>query len=216
MIQLVAFLGNYGKEYSGTRHNAPWIFEEQLPFASKILWQKKHKSEFACMDFSTVKSWLAEAGFIKPEQNSPAGAPEKIFFMKPLTYMNLSGEAVGEAARFFKLKPENILIVHDEIELPLGTLSLKWSGGLGGHNGLRSIKENLGTTDFWRMRLGVGKPAHGNVADFVLGEFSADEKIILSQVFPQAEILFSKLLFSSQPEKLVNEWKKKKVIPETA
>ena len=135
--------------------------------------------------------------------------------MKPLTYMNLSGEAVGEAARFFKIKPENILILHDEIELPLGTVSLKWSGGLGGHNGLRSIKEHLGTADFWRLRFGVGKPVHGSVADFVLGIFSEDEKIILSQVFSQANILFSKILTSSQPEKLISEWGKKKVIPET-
>lgn len=219
MIQLIAFLGNYGKEYSGTRHNVPWIFEEQLPFASKISWQSKHKSEFSCVDYEDFLNWLKDFSLIKPRQNGTlpiaSNVPDKIYFMKPLTYMNLSGEAVGEAARFFKIKPENILILHDEIELPLGTVSLKWSGGLGGHNGLRSIKEHLGTADFWRLRFGVGKPVHGSVADFVLGIFSEDEKIILSQVFSQANILFSKILTSSQPEKLISEWGKKKVIPET-
>ncbi len=128
--------------------------------------------------------------------------------------MNLSGQAIGEAARFFKIPSENILIIHDEIELPLGTVSLKWSGGLGGHNGLRSIKETLGTADFWRIRFGVGKPVHGSVADFVLGSFTNDEQIALSQVFEQSKLLFAKVLTSKTPENLIQEWGKKKVIPE--
>ena len=129
--------------------------------------------------------------------------------------MNLSGDAIGEAAHFFKIPPSDILIVHDEIELPVGTVSLKWSGGLGGHNGLRSAKAVLGTADFWRLRLGVGKPADGGVADYVLGNFTADENIILSQVFPQTAELFAKLLTSANPQKLVAEWGKKKLLAET-
>ncbi|MBP5156776.1 MAG: peptidyl-tRNA hydrolase, partial [Treponema sp.] len=84
------------------------------------------------------------------------------------------------------------------------------AGGLGGHNGLRSAKGVLGTADFWRLRFGVGKPADGNVADYVLGSFSPDERIILSQVFAQAAILFGKLLTSRDPQRLVPEWGKKK------
>lgn len=208
MLELVAFLGNYGREYEQTRHNTAWLFEQSLPWASRLSWSNKYKSDFCSADWEQFVSWLPEG------TNVPAGtvaaAPKKLYFMKPLTYMNLSGEAIGEAARFFKIPPENILIVHDEIELPLGTISLKWSGGLGGHNGLRSAKAVLGTADFWRLRFGVGKPANGGVADYVLAPFSADERIILSQVFTQAGTLFAKLMTSRDPQRLIPEWGKKK------
>ncbi|MEE0353980.1 MAG: aminoacyl-tRNA hydrolase [Treponema sp.] len=193
-MYLIVGLGNPGKQYDKTRHNMGFDTIDELI--------DRHRIAGSGIDRKAMYGKGVIAG-------------EKVILAKPMTYMNLSGEAVGEAARFFKIKPENILILHDEIELPLGTLSLKWSGGLGGHNGLRSIKEHLGTADFWRLRFGVGKPVHGSVADFVLGSFSEDEKIMLSQVFSQANILFSKILTSSQPEKLIPEWGKKKVIPET-
>lgn len=208
MIELVAFLGNYGREYEQTRHNTAWLFQESLPYSSKFSWSSKYKSDFFSVDYELFVNWLSEAK--GSTVTAPASAPKKLHFMKPLTYMNLSGDAIGEAARFFKIPPENILIVHDEIELPLGTVSLKWSGGLGGHNGLRSAKAVLGTADFWRLRFGVGKPANGNVADYVLGAFSADERIILSQVFAQASPLLEKILTSRDPQRLVPEWGKKK------
>ena len=120
MIQLVAFLGNYGHEYEHTRHNTAWMFEDSLPFSQRISWQNKYKSDFAAVDYDVFLAWLLEWGFLKPRADGslpvPAGAPSKIYFMKPLTYMNLSGDAVGEAARFFKIPPEDILIVHDEID----------------------------------------------------------------------------------------------------
>ena len=99
--------------------------------------------------------------------------------------------------------------------MPFGTVSLKWSGGLGGHNGLRSTKNVLGTPDFWRLRFGVGKPANGNVADFVLGSFTEDEKIGLSQVFAQTNELFAKLIISRDPSNLIQGWGKKKLLAET-
>ncbi len=204
MIELVAFLGNYGPEYANTRHNAAWLFEESLPWASRLNWSDKYKSKFSSADYEQFVTWLPEGTSV------PSSYPKKLYFMKPLTYMNLSGEAIGEASRFFKIPPENVLIVHDEIELPIGTVSLKWSGGLGGHNGLRSAKSVLGTADFWRLRFGVGKPKDGNVAEYVLGSFSPDERIILSQVFAQAAVLFGKVLTSRDPQRLVPEWGKKK------
>jgi PTH1 family peptidyl-tRNA hydrolase len=213
MIQLVAFLGNYGREYASTRHNAAWIFESSLPFAAKIPYQSKFKAEFASMDSAEFFSWLKESNLLAENFQIPH-EQKKIFFSKPQTYMNLSGEAIFQAAKFYKIPAEEILIVHDEIELPLGTLSLKFGGGLGGHNGLRSAKENLGTADFFRLRFGVGKPADKNVADYVLGEFSADERIALSQVFSTAQILFAKILCSRDAKNLIGEWGKKKVIPE--
>ncbi len=216
MIKLIAYLGNFGKEYSETRHNTAWLFESSLPFSSKINWQNKFKSEFFSIDRSNFIEWLFEHHLIEKDTHIPSSISEsKIYFLKPLTYMNLSGEAVGDAAKFYKLTPDEILVVHDEIELPLGTVSLKCGGGLAGHNGLRSIKERLSSAEFWRLRFGIGKPTHGSVADFVLSSFSSDEKITLSQTFLQASSLFAKIITLKDPSTLLGEWSKKKVIPET-
>lgn len=216
MIELIAFLGNYGREYENTRHNTAWLFEQSLPFSSKLNYSTKYKSDFCTVDYDLFATWLKDANLIKQRDNGtlpiPEDHPKKLYFMKPMTYMNLSGDAIGEAAHFFKIPPENILIIHDEIELPLGTVSLKWSGGLGGHNGLRSAKTVLGTADFWRLRFGVGKPEHGSVADFVLGNFTQDEKIILSQVFPQTAELLSKVLTSKDLSRILSQWTKKKLM----
>lgn len=216
MIELAAFLGNYGKEYEKTRHNTAWLFADSLPFAQKLNWQNKFKAEYASMDTTELALALEQSGLLKRRSDSslpvPEGAPSKIHFLKPLTYMNLSGEAVIEAANFYKIPAANILVVHDEIELSPGFVSLKWSGGLGGHNGLRSIKAVLNTADFWRLRFGVGKCTNGSVADYVLGKFKEDEAITLSQVFKMTEELFAKVLFSKDPSRLLPEWSKKKLV----
>ena len=216
MIQLIAFLGNFGPEYRNTRHNVAWMFEESLPFAQKLNWTNKYKAEFYSASFEDVVAWMCDSGLAKRRDNQslplPKEYPPKLYFMKPLTYMNLSGEAIGEAAGFFKIPASDILVVHDEIELPLGTVSLKWSGGLGGHNGLRSMKAVFGTPDFWRLRFGVGKPADGNVADYVLSRFTPDEQIILSQVFAQVHPMLAKLLMSKDPQNILGAWKKKNLL----
>ncbi len=216
MIELVAFLGNYGEEYKNTRHNTAWLFEDSVRYLSNLSWQNKFKAEFAVEDYKSLVQKMVDLNILKLRSDSslpvPENCPSKIYFMKPLTYMNLSGQAVIEACKFYKIPAENVLIVHDEIELALGFLSLKWSGGLGGHNGLRSLKEVFGTPDFWRLRFGVGKPSNGNVADYVLGRFSQDESITLSQVFSVAEELFAKVLTSKDASKLLGEWSKKKVV----
>src|SRR5574344_48566 len=218
MIQLVAFLGNYGREYENSRHNTAWLFESSLPFASKFSWQSKYKSDFCAVDYDVFASWLKDAHLIKVHDDGtpvvPKDAPQKLYFIKPMTYMNLSGDAIGEVCRFFKIPAGAVLVVHDEIELPLGTVSFKWSGGLGGHNGLRSTKAVLGTADFWRLRFGVSKPASGDIADYVLGSFTQDQRIILSQVFPQAVTLFADALTSADPQRLIASWGKKKLLSE--
>ena len=132
----------------------------------------------------------------------------KIQLLKPHTFMNLSGESIAEAASFYKIKPERILVVHDELELPAGTFGLKWSGGLGGHNGLRSAKACLGTADFWRLRFGIGRPVHDDVALWVLSDFSKDELPAMNAAFQGAAGLFEALL-NEDPEKLLPEWKKR-------
>ncbi len=206
MIQEIAFLGNYGREYQNTRHNVAWLFADSVDFLTKLSYRKEFKADYASCDFDFAARALCGADFSLPQN-----VPNKIHFLKPLTYMNLSGEAVGEVAHFFKIPAEQILIVHDEIELPFGTISLKYGGGLGGHNGLRSVKSILQTADFWRLRFGVGKPSDGNVADYVLGSFFADEKIALSQIFSVATEPFCKLIFSRDGKHLLSEWGKKKI-----
>ncbi len=202
MIELVAFLGNHGREYAKNRHNAAWMLAEALPFAPTLSWQKKYKGRYAVLDSIRLP---VPAGLIaSPEM------PARLHFLMPETFMNLSGDSVHEAASFFRIPPDRILIVHDELELPLGFASLKFSGGLGGHNGLRSMKARFGTADFWRLRIGIGRPDHSDISGWVLSDFSLNERILLDLTLPKvAEVLTHALL--DGPEKLLPEWNKKKI-----
>jgi PTH1 family peptidyl-tRNA hydrolase len=151
-----------------------------------------------------------------------AGAPAKVHFLKPQTYMNLSGESAKAAAAFFKIGLEEIIVVHDEIELPLGTLSLKFSGGLGGHNGLRSMKSVFGSADFWRLRVGIGRPdgrqpgkggnpessRNAGIAGWVLSDFTDGELESLAPVFGAGVGLLAQAM-AGGPQRLLPEWAKK-------
>lgn len=216
MIQLTVFLGNYGREYEMTRHNVAWQFADSLPFAESLSWRRKFKGTYAVIDTGILAETAGRSRVQCAEGGSsvriPKNAPEKLFFLKPETYMNNSGQSIIELASFFKIKPEEILVVHDELELPLGTVSLKWAGGLGGHNGLRSTKAVLNTADFWRLRFGISKPQGKNIADYVLSPFTADEEIVLSQIFPQTARLLAKILFSADASRLIPEWGKKNLL----
>jgi PTH1 family peptidyl-tRNA hydrolase len=141
--------------------------------------------------------------------------------------MNLSGRSVRAAAAYYKIPPAEILAVHDELELPLGTISLKAGGGLSGHNGLRSMKDALGSGEFWRLRIGVGRPpgrlpgeggrpvkgkgegGSGDVADWVLSDFTPAEEETLEAALDAGAALLSRLL-AEEPETLLPEWKKKR------
>ena len=218
MIRLVAFLGNYGQEYELTRHNVAWQFASQLPFYGRFSWQQKFRGDYASVETENLAQWFAETGVLSKKDGSapavPSSAPDKIFFLKPLTYMNLSGESVGELARFFKIEPSEILVVHDELELPIGTVSLKWSGGLGGHNGLRSMRSVFGTQDFWRLRFGLTKPVGRDIADYVLSNFTPDERIILAQEFSQTNEMLAKFLLSTDEnqKRILQSWSKRKIV----
>ena len=215
MIQLVVFLGNYGSEYSKTRHNVAWQFLDSLPFSSRFSWQQKFKGEFLSFSREELSLLFCESKILCAKDGSPVkvsdNAPPKVYFLKPLTYMNNSGLSAIELASFFKIKPEEILVVHDELEMALGFVSLKFSGGLGGHNGLRSMKSVFNTPDFWRLRFGLSKPSGVDIADYVLSPFSQDERIVLDSVFTQTHKLFAEILLSSSPEKLLQNWSKKKL-----
>ncbi|HRU29282.1 MAG TPA: aminoacyl-tRNA hydrolase [Treponema sp.] len=220
MIELVAFLGNHGREYQNNRHNAGWLLWERLHIKEMISLQKKFKSRFGSIDYQRVKNllsveeWQERSASLVGQPVAglafPSEHPERIHCMLPETYMNRSGDAVGEAASFFKIPPERILVVHDELELPLGTASVKFSGGLGGHNGLRSLKASLGTADFWRLRIGIGRPEHKDIASYVLSDFSQGEMPILDQVLSQsASALECALVFG--PEVLLPAWNKRRL-----
>ena len=149
---LVVGLGNPGREYEETRHNIGFrVVEEVARRRGAGGWKEKFGGELTNQD--------------------------DVVFLKPQQYMNVSGIAVQRAATFYKVAPEHILVVHDEIDLPFGRIKLKTGGGHGGHNGLRSISENLGP-DYHRIRCGVGKPLGGKerVTGHVLGGFSKEEK----------------------------------------
>jgi peptidyl-tRNA hydrolase, PTH1 family len=173
MIRLCAFLGNMGPEYARNRHNVAWLFLESLEEAKGLSWSRKFKGAYAKADISG----------------------NRVLFVKPETFMNLSGESIREFARFQGISPEEILVVHDELELPFGCISFKRSGGLGGHNGLRSMVACLGTNDFLRLRFGIGRPAHADIASYVLSDFDAEERRQLSDsVFIEAGRAFSRCI----------------------
>ncbi|MBN2874813.1 MAG: aminoacyl-tRNA hydrolase [Spirochaetales bacterium] len=169
MIKLYAFLGNHGREYAGNRHNVAWQFLESLSIYASLSWKRGFRGRWA-------------------QYESAAG---RIWCIVPETYMNLSGDAVAEMARFYKVEPTEILVVHDELELGFGWFGFKKGGGLGGHNGLRSMRARLGTPDFARLRFGIGRPNHDDIAGYVLSDFTADEREKLAcSVFPRAATAF--------------------------
>ncbi|MDR1804192.1 MAG: aminoacyl-tRNA hydrolase [Treponema sp.] len=209
MIELAAFFGNPGKEYARNRHNAGFLLAEKLPFYADLQWQKKYRGSYAAID----------------RYRLTGGAPSqegRLHFIKPETFMNLSGEAVSRAASFFKIKIEDVIVVHDELELPMGTISLKFGGGLGGHNGLRSMKASFGSADFWRLRLGIGRPdsrlpgeggppgSGEGIIDWVLSDFDAAEEETLNRVLEAGAALLLRA-FVDGPESLLPEWAKKKL-----
>ena len=191
MIKLVAFLGNYGKEYEKTRHNVSWYFEDSLPFANKLSWQNKFKGEFASFTPAELSQWACDTKICSKKDGSPVLVPEEapahIYFLKPLTYMNLSGKAVKYWLAAEKIARENLLIVVDDIALPVGTLRMKKQGSGGGHNGLANIEEALGDSNYCRLRVGVGNNfSRGRQIDYVLGRFAEEELAVLEPKIERA------------------------------
>jgi peptidyl-tRNA hydrolase, PTH1 family len=152
---LVAGLGNPGREYSGNRHNIGFKVADELARRRDGRFRDKFSGQLAELRLEGKRAAL----------------------LKPETYMNESGRSVAAALRFFKLAPERLLVLHDEVDLEPGRLQLRLGGGLAGHNGLRSIAQALGTKEFLRLRIGVGRPGRGDrrsVADFVLSDFESE------------------------------------------
>lgn len=164
---LVVGLGNPGPKYEWTRHNMGFLVVDELAERESIPVQKlKYKA-------------LTNTALI---------GGQSVLLMKPVTYMNLSGEAVGQAARFYKIPPERVLVISDDVALPQGKLRVRRSGSAGGHNGLKNIIAHLGTDQFPRIKVGVGGKPHpdSDMADWVLGKFTGQDKKVMEDAITRA------------------------------
>jgi len=180
---LVVGLGNPGREYSGNRHNVGWMVVDELARRHDASWKGKFNGQLAEVRMDG----------------------HRVALLKPETWMNESGRSVNAAARFFKLEPDAILVVHDEIDLEPGRLQARKGGGLAGHNGLRSIAAHLKSPDFLRLRVGVGRPGRGDPrkpADYVLSNFVPDDdaETIVSHAADAVETLDAEGLDRAQAQ----------------
>ena len=174
---LVVGLGNPGPKYDWTRHNMGFLVIDELAEREKIPVQKLK---------------------IKALTNTAVIGDQSVLLMKPTTYMNLSGGAVGEAARFYKIPPERILVISDDVALPQGKLRIRRSGSAGGHNGLKDIIAHLGGDGFPRIKVGVGGKPHpdSDMADWVLGKFTGQDKKVMEEAIKRAADAVETLLKS--------------------
>lgn len=178
---LIAGLGNPGRKHERDRHNAGWMVVDELA--------RRHGASFR----SKFGGQLAEVRL----------GDSRVALLRPETFMNESGRSISAAARFFKVPPEDILVVHDEVDLEPGRLQARLGGGLAGHNGLRSIAQALGTPEFVRLRIGVGRPGRGDprdVADYVLAPFEPheDADALVSRAADAVEALLAEGLAETQ------------------
>jgi peptidyl-tRNA hydrolase, PTH1 family len=174
-MNIIACLGNPGKKYISNRHNIGFILGSYL---AGVYHAGTEKKEFSSI---TARFTINDS-------------PNLLIF--PQTFMNNSGKAISAALAFHKIEPEHLIVIHDEIELPFGDIRQKKGGGHKGHNGLRSIMEQIGTGDFYRIRFGVGRPDNPelSVADYVLSNFTGDEKEKFTELFPLARDMIISVL----------------------
>jgi len=163
-IRAIVALGNPGKKYAETRHNVGWMALDRI--VGPVQWQQKFNGDFA-------KAWIAD---------------RELLLLKPGTYMNLSGHPTQAMCAFFGIQPEEVLVLHDDLDLAFGRMQIKSGGGHGGHNGLKSLHAQLASNAYARIRLGIGRPdpGKGEVVDWVLMPFAAIERAELPQVLDRA------------------------------
>ena len=164
---IVVGLGNPGDKYENTRHNVGFMTIDELGERGRFPVQR--------LKYKALTNTVTIGG-------------QGVLVMKPTTYMNLSGEAVGEAARFYKIAPDHVLVISDDVSLPLGKLRIRAGGSAGGHNGLKNIISHLGTDQFPRIKVGVGAPQHPEheMVDWVIGSFTPAEKKVVAEAVGKA------------------------------
>lgn len=183
---LIVGLGNPGGKYENTRHNVGFMAVDELAAQGRFsITRAKHHA----------LTGAAEIG------------GQGVLVMKPTTYMNLSGEAVGDAARFYKIAPGHVLVISDDVDLPLGRLRIRTGGSAGGHNGLKSIIQHLGTDQFPRVKVGVGGKPHPDydMADWVLGKFQGEDKKVMDESVKRAAAAVECFLRDG-PQKAMNRF----------
>lgn len=176
---MIVGLGNPGGEYEQTRHNAGFWFLDELAWQWKVLFkeEKKFFGEVARANLADGDVWL----------------------LKPMTFMNRSGQSVAALAQFYKIKPEEVLVVHDELDVPCGRIKFKLGGGNGGHNGLKDIQARLGTPDYYRLRLGIDHPGDRNlVVAYVLNKPSAEHRQQIDEAIAKS--------LKAMPKIMAGEW----------
>ncbi len=178
-IFVIVGLGNPGPKYQWTRHNAGFLFLDRLANLENLSINRKN--------FSGLTGEWNNAG-------------NRLILLKPQTFMNLSGQAVMQALQFYKLPMSQLIVAHDELDLPFGTVRLKQGGGHGGHNGLRSIMEQLGKGDFIRLRIGIGRPLHGDTVNYVLGNIPPEQMEDLPRVLDGGLDMLEMLLDEGLPK----------------
>ncbi|SHN70575.1 aminoacyl-tRNA hydrolase [Desulfitobacterium chlororespirans] len=160
-MKLIVGLGNPGGQYAETRHNAGFLLLDCLAEELKLDFRPKFQGLMA--------ETMMEG--------------EKVYLLKPQTFMNLSGRSIRELAQFYKIAPEDIMVVYDDMDLPVGRLRLRSSGSAGGHNGIKSTIAELGTEEFWRLKVGIGRPTAGwDSARYVLASFAKEEIPVLEEI----------------------------------
>lgn len=179
-IRLIVGLGNPGREYETTRHNAGYWWVDELARLQNLSFKSEAKYH-----------GLTARGQLHGHE---------MLLLKPQTFMNVSGRAVGALAQFYKIAPAEILVVHDELDLPPGVARLKMGGGHGGHNGLKDIIAHLGSKDFWRLRLGIGHPGdRADVAGYVLNDPRREEHELIDEAIQRA-LHVAPLIVEGKPE----------------
>lgn len=182
---LVVGLGNPGKEYAETRHNFGFLALDSL----------SREMDVAFRYYSSLEAELGDCEFLS----------QSLVLAKPLTYMNLSGHAVAAVVKFFRLKePQQVIVIHDDLDIPLGRMKIKSGGGAGGHKGVLSVIESLGTSDFLRIRLGIGleKPTL-DVVDYVLTSFAIENQDVVQHALDEASKAVQ-MIIQEGPERTMN------------
>lgn len=178
-MHIIAGLGNPGSSYQWTRHNAGFLFLDRLAQLENVTIGRKNFS-------GLTGEWQRDG--------------DRHLLLKPQTFMNLSGRPVMQALQFYKVPTSRLIVVHDELDLPFGTVRLKQGGGHGGHNGLRSIMEMLGRGDFIRLRVGIGRPPHGDTVNYVLGSIPPQQMELLPRVLDGGLEMLEMLLAQGLPK----------------
>lgn len=184
-MKLIVGLGNPGKKYEKTKHN--------IGFMTINNFAKHHDL--------TLKQEKFEGLYVKTNING-----EQVIFLEPLTFMNESGRSVGEFARFFAIAPEDILVIQDDLDLPIGKIRIKANGSAGGHNGIKSIIAHLGTQDFLRLKIGIQHPERQKVVDWVLTPFKPVDQAHILQAINEADEIIEDFVGGMTPQALMNKY----------